>query len=360
MNSVLNQGYSNYEVILVDDGSTDSSSQLCDIYAKEHKKVKVLHKRNEGVTKARLAGLEIADGEYVAFVDADDWIEKDYIESMTLQMAKADVVACGICREASESREELNCIAEGRYDTPSLKKHLYGHMLYESPPFHFGITPYMCNKLFRRDKILPIFRKMDTRIFCGEDVVINSIYFLSSDEIVLSDDCKYHYCDHPESTIHKMGDNYYLNASYVYQALYHVFLASEYKKILLPQLDQYMRFMIWNKMPEGSSIYGYVYFPFRKIEKGSKVILYGAGKFGHIFYQQVRKTRYCNIVAWVDNNALDIKNEAGIQVKRPEAILEYEYQYIVLAIGDVNVMQEIIKNLADLGVDGSKIVCPDR
>lgn len=362
MDSLLGQTYSNYEVILVDDGSTDSSGQLCDWYAKKSEKVKVIRQENQGVTSARLTGLENADGEFAAFVDVDDWVEEDYIESMVEQIAAADMVACGICRvlSISGSRKERNCLKAGRYDTSDLRKQLYGQMLYYSPPFHFGITPYMCNKLFRLEKILPLFRKADKRIFCGEDAVINCMALLSSHGIVLSDDCKYHYCDHSESAVHRMGENYYLNATYVYQALYQEFSRSGYRDVLLPQLDQYMRFMVWNKMPEGSAIYGYVYFPFQMVERGAKIVLYGAGKFGHIFYQQVSKTGYCEIVAWADQNALELKGKTEPTVIRPEEISRYEYQYVVLAIGEENTAQKITENLIRLGVERDRIVCPDR
>ncbi len=82
IDSIINQDYKNIEVILVDDGSTDMSPQICDEYTKKDNRIKVIHKENEGVSAARNVGIEKSNGEWITFVDADDWIEKNYISSM--------------------------------------------------------------------------------------------------------------------------------------------------------------------------------------------------------------------------------------------------------------------------------------
>ena len=77
VDSVINQTYSDLEIILVDDGSPDDCPIICDEYSKKDARVKVIHKPNGGLSSARNAGLDIATGEYVGFVDSDDWIEED-------------------------------------------------------------------------------------------------------------------------------------------------------------------------------------------------------------------------------------------------------------------------------------------
>ena len=98
--SILNQTHSNLEVILVDDGSPDGSGALCDEFAKQDSRVQVIHKDNGGLSDARNAGLSIARGDYVTFVDSDDWIEPDAYEAMLAL--------------AEESGAQLVCA--GRYD----------------------------------------------------------------------------------------------------------------------------------------------------------------------------------------------------------------------------------------------------
>lgn len=78
LNSIINQTYKNIEIILINDGSTDSSGKICDEYEKKDKRIKVIHKENGGVSEARNVGIKISKGRYITFIDADDWIEKDY------------------------------------------------------------------------------------------------------------------------------------------------------------------------------------------------------------------------------------------------------------------------------------------
>lgn len=94
--SIMNQDYDNIEIILVDDGSLDNSPKICDKYAKKDKRIKVIHKENAGVSAARNSGLEIATGEFVCFVDGDDYVAEDYVSYLVnlATINKVDVAAC--------------------------------------------------------------------------------------------------------------------------------------------------------------------------------------------------------------------------------------------------------------------------
>ena len=95
--SVLSQSFRNLEIILVDDGSTDSSGMLCDYYAVLDKRVKVFHQKNKGLSVARNEGVKMANGKYLCFVDSDDWVSEDYVETLYENAVrfKADVSFCG-------------------------------------------------------------------------------------------------------------------------------------------------------------------------------------------------------------------------------------------------------------------------
>ena len=88
---ILAQTYANLEIILVDDGSPDNCGKICDEYAQKDKCIKVIHKKNGGLSDARNAGLDIAMGEYITFVDSDDWIHFQYVEILLNNLTKADV-----------------------------------------------------------------------------------------------------------------------------------------------------------------------------------------------------------------------------------------------------------------------------
>ena len=92
--SVLNQTYRNMEIILVDDGSSDDSGKICDKYAKKDSRIKVMHKKNEGVSEARNNGLKTATGNYITFVDGDDWLEPDYVDYMLMLVHETHTEMC--------------------------------------------------------------------------------------------------------------------------------------------------------------------------------------------------------------------------------------------------------------------------
>ena len=85
--SILNQTVTDFELILIDDGSPDRSGEICDAYAAKDSRIRVIHQKNGGVSKARNAGLDIAQGEYIVFVDSDDWVDAIYLEQFSLSSA---------------------------------------------------------------------------------------------------------------------------------------------------------------------------------------------------------------------------------------------------------------------------------
>lgn len=100
VHAVLDQDYNNFEVVLVDDGSTDDSGQLCDEYAENDKRIRVIHQQNQGASIARLNGLRNAKGEYVTFIDSDDWVANDYVSKLYDFIVEHHITvsACGVQR----------------------------------------------------------------------------------------------------------------------------------------------------------------------------------------------------------------------------------------------------------------------
>ena len=99
--SISSQTYANIEILVIDDGSTDDSSLKCDQWAKKDKRIRVIHKLNGGLADARNVGIEMANGEYLLFVDSDDYIERNMCEIMikAMESSQADIVISGFCWE---------------------------------------------------------------------------------------------------------------------------------------------------------------------------------------------------------------------------------------------------------------------
>ena len=184
LTSIISNTYSCLEIILVDDGSTDQSGTICDQFANLDKRIKVIHKKNGGLSSARNAGLDIANGDYIFFVDSDDWLEKSIFEKMvkSVHLSKADIVQCGYVRETDSTNNYLfkpeNKIFLGRYE-------ISRELLLQN-----NIIVNAWNKLYRKDVI------GDVRFFEGknnEDNIFITDLLPKIKSISVISDPLYHY-----------------------------------------------------------------------------------------------------------------------------------------------------------------------
>ena len=153
INSILAQTYENFELILVDDGSPDNCGKICDQYATIDNRVKVIHKPNGGVSSARNKGLEFSRGEFIAFIDADDYIDTTYIEHL-IQYDSFDLVTNS---EQNSTIEFIENDIQHYVDT-------YGRSLY-------GTSPW--GKIYNKNIITEHNLKFDTNERFGEDTLFN-------------------------------------------------------------------------------------------------------------------------------------------------------------------------------------------
>ena len=148
VSSILSQTYNNIEVILVDDGSPDNCPAICDEWAKKDNRIKVVHKENGGVSSARNAGIGIATGNYIGFVDSDDWIEPDMFELLIKAMSENDaqLVSCDLYYDSQETEFYI------KYDNSCNNSEIVN---IENPYRDILVIPqvsgYLCNKLFKKE-----------------------------------------------------------------------------------------------------------------------------------------------------------------------------------------------------------------
>ncbi|MCD8012199.1 MAG: glycosyltransferase family 2 protein [Lachnospiraceae bacterium] len=188
VDSLLDQTFSDIEVIFVDDGSTDNCYSILKQYALEHCSIKVIRKPNGGVSSARNAGLKIATGDYIGFVDADDWIEPDMYESMVRAMEdnNAQLVSCDLYQDEADVQPYITYDEGESYDVEILEvKNPYRDILLIPQ-----IAGYLWNKLFKKDLITQM---LDEELSQNEDLLFVAQYLKSVTKMVHINKKLYHY-----------------------------------------------------------------------------------------------------------------------------------------------------------------------
>ena len=133
--SILNQSFTDFELILVDDGSPDSCPQICDNFALKDSRIRVIHKKNGGLVSARNIGIQAAKGDYICYVDGDDWIHKDMLSEIykdSIQKYSPDMIIFGIVKLFANRKEEIfTDLDDGIYKKEQLIKDIYPYMMYD-------------------------------------------------------------------------------------------------------------------------------------------------------------------------------------------------------------------------------------
>lgn len=191
--SILNQTFSDLELILVDDGSTDRSGEICDAYKKQDARVRVLHKKNGGVSSARNTGIELSRGTYLTFVDSDDYLTTGALEKLYMDIItyEADISCCLMCSDSEVGRGSLqNGIFEIWKSKDALIKSLEdNHFTYSS-----------CAKLYRKDFLGDI--RFDEGRKIHEDSYFVFCCFYEEPTVVVNNVGIYHYRNNNESASH--------------------------------------------------------------------------------------------------------------------------------------------------------------
>lgn len=208
--SVLNQSYTNWELILIDDGSPDNSPEICDYYAAHNKKIKVIHKKNGGLSSARNVGIDTAKGSYITFLDSDDYLHHDYLKIMLSYAIEndADIVQCDFSRVESDfSNFASKSIAYRKYNNHSI--------------FLEGAAKIiLCAKLYKTELWGSI--RMPIGKINEDDFTTWKLYYNSYNIIVLSAQL-YYYRVNPRSIMASQKKNIQLDFLQAYEERIHFF-----------------------------------------------------------------------------------------------------------------------------------------
>lgn len=359
INSLINQSFDDYEIVLVNDGSTDDSGKKCDYYAKKYDYIKVIHKKNGGIISARICGAQNSLGKYIYSMDGDDWVDKDKLQKFVDVINKQEpdlIYTAGYIKQYDGFEETHESdLPEGLYIGDEILSLLSKQT--EESEFFF-VNDIMLSRSWqlcvRRDLYLESILKVPSNVSLGEEN-ISFIHFLTnSKRMYVLRDFGYHYVKRNGSISEITTDAYREKFKKWYSSMDELFLQgklNKYRNEFIGCAFFHMMSFFYSDLRIDKLDY---LFPYYQVKKGSKVVIYGAGKFGKelIKYLSDKQAEY-PIVLCVDKEfGGDVY---GHKIADISAIKDVSYDYVIIAIMWYSVARKIGNELVKNGVDKEKI-----
>lgn len=350
--SISSQTYKDIEIIIVNDGSTDNSLSICNELAAQDGRICIISQDNGGLAYSRKVGVENSKGEYIAFVDADDYIASDMIAKMVQRSKsnKADIVACNLYR-AKKNGLESNpfLISDGYYEADDKRLlQFYFHMGDAIPTLH-----NVCEKLIRRTKFLQIMDYVPNTVSVGEDLFFSYMLLQVVNGIEVLNEPLYFYRILEQSMAHEQKNGELAAIESLYDKL--VDAVSK-----LPSCDRNLTkgvesfFSTWitsvfSKKCHEFSPMNYV-FPYDCVKPNAKVILYGMGDVGQSYLRQMNNSNYSRIVGCIDSR------ETPYVTMSISDINQIDCDIILICVKTEKNALDIRNTLLEANVDNGKIV----
>lgn len=405
LDSICGQSYKWLEILLINDGSTDDSGQICREYARKDNRIAVINKPNGGSTSARKRGIMSATGKYLCFVDSDDWIEKDMIEMLVTVAEKnqVDLVVSDFIYEYEDTKTQKaggGTLEAGVYAGNNYANIFIQRMFYGGPANGWGIWPTLWGKLFETAKFKPYVLELNEEIFYGEDAASLYPFCLSAGSGAVIKEKLYHYRIRENSVSVIKNPHIFDNLCILYNYLYESFSKSVQREILLQNLKYYLlvlfnhavnmqtcfngniESLLWEKpkdlrklvlpeykkdeentkdeekiMDEEKYTWTSIWlFPFNKIPENATFVVFGAGYVGKSFAWQLKRSRFeKQWLAWIDTADM-CKKESGLKLSCIDEIKQLNYDYVVLAAANQEVAEKMKLVLLEKDVPREKII----
>ena len=344
--SILVQTYENFELILVDDGSTDQSGNICDFFAKSDSRIKVIHQDNGGLVAARQTGLKNSAGALIMPVDSDDWIDETMLEAMVgyHERYHADIVLSGVIYECEDGKsivcEEKEF--EGFYDLREKGSSVYKDMFVkEYGSISRSIRSNLWSRLYTRDNIYNNQMEVDVRIRNGEDDACFFPCFLDAKAVYFTHEVFYHCRARSNSMSHDASLRNLQEVDLLEERLRKKIKGHPYEQILNKELDKYIYLRISDilNIKYGYSLNPAYVFPYYSVPCNSKIIIYGAGVVGKSYVKQVVNSELYELVGLIDKRATE--EEGLVKVEKIDTLREKEFDYIILATTKAEYAEEM-------------------
>jgi glycosyltransferase involved in cell wall biosynthesis len=363
VNSIINQSYKNIEIILVDDGSTDSSGKICDSFETLDNRVKVIHKKNGGLVSARKAGLEIAKGEYVIFVDADDYLDEMLCQEMYVAIAEEDLDFVHSNYYENEIHKSDGIKEETYYSLDNNEKIEFIKDAIFEGGFALNKTrnvvyPGIWSKIFKIDFIKKCYHMVPDNQSYGEDLICLCSAIIECKSMKVIDTAFYHYCIREESMSHSLGTDNIVKVSNMFFCLKKMFETYGCLDKVNESLDKYFLNCILKNLKKFETKYFHINrFSIGNVEAllGKKVIIYGAGEVGRDYYDQLSRFEQIDVVGVVDSNYKNIENK-NYSIDGLYLLKKEDFDFVIIAVADYISSKNIIKNLCDLGIRRDKLI----
>lgn len=361
LNSLLNQTLQEMEIICINDGSTDSSPAILDEYAAQYTKIRIIHKENGGVVSARKAGERIAAGEYIGYMDGDDWAEPDMYERLYCCAADygAEIVTSGYYLEGNYTSELFDGVAGGLYEGEQMKV-LCDNTIYCMEKKEAGIRGSQCCKLFLRKLIQNLQFPVPENISMSEDKMQVLACILECRSVFVLKESYYHYRINPLSSTHKANPSYLLCVDKVYQYVRRLYSHPNFTDKMRQQAELYIMEILLLGMNTrlGFKTRNLLWFdPYwlELIPNGSRIILYGGGEAGRKCRLQLLNKGGHKYVGCVDFEHAGI-NDGDLDIQPPEKLGLMDYDYIVITIKNPAKAALIRRQLEALKIRPEKIL----
>lgn len=360
--SILRQSYQNLQIIVINDGSTDNSGEICDNFAKLDNRIEVFHIENKGSVYARKYGLEKAKGVFIGFVDADDYIEVNMYKQLVENILQtgADFVNSGFWEE-KELKNETTCnisFTEKVIELEEDKDRIETIIQYViNAKKGREISNNLWNKLFRKELIKKNFLSLSDEQQYGEDLLCLCKCIIESKKISLCEAALYHYRIKEISLSHLANEKFFFEQIKLMACLIKEFEDKEYYEQVKENLFGYVTQKTISTLENVSK--KKIRIPFFYIENteflyGKKIVIYGAGAVGQDYYLQLKKEKKCHIVQWVDSYSEKYSFDYAKIVKITD--VNEDYDYIIIAVEEKMVADEIKEILYKYHIDKSKIL----
>ncbi|MBQ9301566.1 glycosyltransferase family 2 protein [Butyrivibrio sp.] len=355
--SILNQSKKDIDVIIIDDGSTDMTGAICDNYMAKDARIRVFHQANEGMIHARKRGVEESRTEYVTFIDADDFIDKDSFELADIYMEKGiDLICFGYksYKDGVISERDIY-VKEGYYTRKEIISTIYPNMIWDEKYCREGVNVSLWNKVMKRELLLQCYETLNECYFdfCEDRAVVYQLMKIIKD-MQVSNYGYYYHRNRADSNFPKyMTDERFFEKLFEYYKIMKTVFSGEPK--FLKQLDlSYISLVSLRSKIYGKTLSLAKYlFPFDKIQQNEMVAIYGAGEVGRCYVEQIERLSYCKLKYWVDVRAENLNDR---RIEPIQVLNANDYDHVIIANSSQKTINNIKNDLIGIGVRADKIV----